>query len=118
MLKEISHFVCTEKLPGYALLVATGVLACSSDLEIYSERLSHYLMETLKCGSAVVCVICDLWQEKTDVQGYPRVFTGHLVLDHTPLMEHTVGGGQMFPEPISEHPQLIHAAALGCLLGP
>lgn len=81
-------FSCGHRWPGML-----------SDLEIYSECLSHYLMETVKCRSVVVCVVCDLWQEKTNTRVYPWVFTGHLVMDHPPLMEHTAGGGQMFQSP-------------------
>lgn len=53
-------FSCGHRWPGML-----------SDLEIYSERLSHYLNETLKCRSVVVCVVCDLWQKKTNTWTYP-----------------------------------------------
>lgn len=78
-------FSCDNRWPGML-----------SDLEIYSKCLDHYLMETVKCRSVVVCVVCDLWQEKTNTQLYPWVLTDHLVMDHPPLMEHTAGDGQMF----------------------
>jgi len=76
-----------------------------SDLEIYFEHLSRYLIETQKCRSVVVCDACDLWQEKTHTRAYLRVFTGRLVMDCMLLMEHTVGDGQMFPETILVCPQ-------------
>lgn len=41
-----------------------------SDLEMYSEQLSHYLIETLKCKSVVVCLVCDLCQ-KTNTWVHP-----------------------------------------------
>lgn len=53
-------FSCGHRWPGML-----------SDLGIYSECLGHYVMETVKCRSVVACVVCDLWQEKTNTQVYP-----------------------------------------------
>lgn len=88
-------FSCGHRWPGTL-----------SDLEVYSECLSHYLMETVKCRSVVVCVVCDLCQEKTNARLYLWVFTDHLVMDQTPLMEHTAGDGQVFQSPSQCHPIL------------
>lgn len=53
-------FSCDHRWPGML-----------SDLEIYFECLGHYVMETVKCRSVVACVVCDLWQEKTNTRVYP-----------------------------------------------
>lgn len=50
-------FFCGHRWPGTL-----------SDLKIYSESLRHYLIETLKYNSVVVCCVCDLWQEKTNTR--------------------------------------------------
>lgn len=48
-------FACGRRWPGML-----------SELEIYSQYIGHYVMETVECRSVVVCVGCDLWQEKTN----------------------------------------------------
>lgn len=77
-------------------------------------------MEAVKCRSVVVCVVCDLWQEKTNTQLYPWVFTGHFVMGHPPLMDtQQEMVRSMVPEPISVQAHLIQlnpAVALGLVL--
>lgn len=90
-------FSCGHRWPGML-----------SVLEIYSECLNHYLMETVKCRSVVLCVVCYLWQDKTNTVVPMSV--------HWPWIIHLWWNSRRWshvPDPISVHPHFIQLTSCG-----